>query len=176
MVVVKVEGAQPADAFEVLINNSPAGAIRGEEKFALTLPSYYKYSVRIRSIGKNLVSYDGTVKTVGLYPGNVTQLVWQSRAITPVFGRLTYPDGQPVEFGSISSAHGVGVSNEAGYFQITAADNARLDVRLGNGNGCSVTLPELRPTEGYAAVGTLICQPRKGDFILATSTVDKHQQ
>ena len=77
LIVARVPGARDKDRFEVLLNEQIGGVIKGPESLALPLPAYRAYKVRIRPVGETLVSYDASIREVGLYPGSVASVEWK---------------------------------------------------------------------------------------------------
>jgi Mat/Ecp fimbriae outer membrane usher protein len=159
MVMVSVKDAPKNGRFEVLIDDLPSGTVRGGGTLALALTPYRQYDVRIRPKGETLLHYDGNAKRVGLYPGNVARMNWSAKPVVAMFGRLVFADGVPVANATLKSGGGFGQSDDNGWFQIEAAAGARLDVALPDGRSCQVDAPAKRPESGYAALGTVLCNP-----------------
>jgi len=157
MIVARVEGAREADRFDILVNEQVAGTIAGGAPFTLALPTYRAYDVRIRPTGKDLLAYDSSPRSVGLYPGAVTRLVWKVAPVTIKFGRLVSPDGTPLPHASITGRGIWSETDDEGYFQIEAPDDAELTVTLRDGRAFSTTLPEGQPNGGIARLGSVTC-------------------
>lgn len=157
MIVARVEGAHEDDRFELLVNEQVAGTISGAEAFTLALPAYRAYNVRVRPTGQDLLAYDSSPRTIGLYPGAVARLEWSAAPVTIKFGRLVSPDGGPIAGASIT---GKGIWSETdgqGYFQIEAPDDAELTVTLRDGRSFATTLPRGEPAAGIARLGSVVC-------------------
>lgn len=163
MVVARVRGARESDRFEVLVNDSPAGAVSGAEALTLSLPSYRAYDVRLRAIGGELVAYDGSTRRIGLYPGNVQVLEWDARPIRVIIGRLLFDDGSPVAGARVRAPGGLAETDPQGNFQIETAGDDYLDVSLASGLSYRVAVPD-RDTAEWAMVGDVHCcsTPRAG--------------
>ena len=169
MVIVKVDGAGPDDRFDVLVNDGKVGSLRGGGNAAVAVPAYRQYEVRIRQTGGDLLHYDGSVRQVGLYPGNVAQLSWKAHKVVAMFGRLLLPTGEPVRQAMVSNPAGIGETDDNGYFQIEAENGSALEVGLRGGGACQVDLPQLQPRDGYAPLGTLICRPQLAPFRISSA-------
>ena len=129
----------------------------GNRPLTLALPTYRAYQVRIRPTGKDLLAYDSSPRSVGLYPGAVTRLAWKVAPVTIRFGRLVAPDGSPLTHASIT---GRGVWSETdgdGNFQIEAPDDVRLTATLTDGRAFALALPQGAAKEGIARLGAVTC-------------------
>jgi hypothetical protein len=157
MIVAHVAGAQDGDRFDVLVNEQFAGTIVGNRQLALALPSYRAYSVRIRPTGKDLLAYDSSPRSIGLYPGSVTRLDWKVAPVTIKFGRLVAPDGTPVRHASITGEGVWAETDEDGRFQIEAPNGAELTVTIPDGRSFTTTLPDGKPNGGIARLGSVTC-------------------
>jgi hypothetical protein len=169
MVIVKVDGAGPDDRFDVLVNDGKVGSLRGGGNAAVAVPAYRQYEVRIRQTGGDLLHYDGSVRKVGLYPGNVARMSWKASKVIAMFGRLVLPTGEPVRQALVSNPAGIGETDDNGYFQIEAESGSALEVGMRGGAACHVDLPQLQPQDGYAPLGTLICRAPPAPFRLSSA-------
>ncbi len=169
MVIVKIDGAGPDDRFDVLVNDGRAGTVRGNSSAAVAVPAYRQYEFRIRQTGGDLLHYDGEARRVGLYPGNVTRLSWSARKVAAMFGRLLLESGEPVRMATVTNPAGISETDDNGYFQIEAETGSAIDVALPGGRTCRIALPQVRPQDGYAPLGTLICRPLSAAFKLSSA-------
>lgn len=167
LVVARVDGARDNDRFEVLVNEQLAGTIDGAAPFTLALPPYRAYEVRIRSVGQDLVAYDNAARRIGLYPGTVARLDWRVSPVTIKFGRLVAPDGAPVRGASITGKGVWSETDDDGYFQIEAADDAKLTVTTRDGNSFPLALPRAAGgDDDIARIGAIECCSETGDIRL----------
>lgn len=157
MIVAQVEGARRDDKFDLVVDEQVIGTLEGDEKYAFALPSYRSYKVRLRPIGEGLLSYDGSTRTIGLYPGVVEKLQWVVEPISIKFGRLIDDDGRPVRFASITGKGVWSETDDEGYFQIEVADNAELRIELRNGKTFVLNLPAANNGETLAKLGDIVC-------------------
>ena len=169
MAIVRVAGAGPKDRFEVLVNDSVAGTVHGSGSTAVAVPAYRQYEFRIRQTDGDLLHYDGSVRRVGLYPGNVTRLSWTARKVTAMFGRLLLESGEPVRLASVTNPAGIGETDDHGYFQIEGEIGSAIDVAMSDGRSCRVALPQVPQQEGYAPLGTLLCRPAVAPFRISSA-------
>lgn len=176
MVMVEVKGGDRNARFEVLVNEAPEGTVRGGGSLPIALTPYRQYSVRIRPLGSELLHYDGAVRQVSLYPGNITRLGWSVNRLVAMFGRLAFSDGKPVSGANIRAEGGISQSDDAGFFQIETADGAALDVALADGRSCRVQPPASNRGEAFVKLGTMICNPsiRQQPFTTALLTTAGH--
>ena len=157
MIVARVEGARKDDSFELLVDEQLAGTIAGGEPLTLALPAYRAYDVRLRPTGAGLVAYDSSPRSVGLYPGSVAKLEWSVSPITIKFGRLTGPDGEPLAGATLTGKGVWAETDDEGYFQIEAPDDAELTVTTKDGDTFAMTLPPGEPNAGIARLGEVPC-------------------
>lgn len=158
LIVAKVDGARPHDSFEVLVNEQLAGKIEGTSALSLPLPAYRAYEVRIRPTGPDLLSYDSSPRSVGLYPGTVAKLEWTASPVSVKFGRLVDPDGQPIAGATITGKGAWSETDENGNFQLEVADDAELTVSTGQGPSFELVLPPSPAGAGsIARIGTVEC-------------------
>jgi hypothetical protein len=161
MIVAQVDGAREGETFDVLVNEQVAGSIDGARPLALALPAYRAYAVRIRPTGAALLAYDNSARSVGLYPGSVTRLEWRVAPVVIKVGRLVSPDGVPVRGASITGQGIWSETDDEGYFQIEAPDDAELTVTLPDGSSFTTTLPAGEATDGIARIGAVVCCGRR---------------
>jgi hypothetical protein len=158
MIVARVDGARATDRFEVLVNEQVVGTIAGRHALSLALPAYRGYQVRIRPAGgDDLLAYDSSVRSVGLYPGAVASLRWTASPVTMKFGRLVGPDGAPLAGASLVGKGAWGETDAAGNFQIEAPDDARLTVTTKDGRSYAITLPTVADGGTIARLGSVVC-------------------
>ncbi len=171
--VAHVDGAQPQDTFEVLIDNQFAASVTGTDAVTLALPSYRKYDVRMRSTGERILAYDSSPKTVSLYPGAVTGVEWRVAPISIQMGRLVTHSGQPVA-NAVLTSRGVWSETDAdGFFQIEAPDNAELSVSLSDGTTFTTRLPYGTRGEGVVSLGEVTCCDRETTLVRAAAANSK---
>lgn len=157
VLIVRIDGAGPNDRFDVLINGAEVGLVSGEEAFSLALPTYNRYSVRIRPNEGGLVYYDGSSREISVFPGSVVSLHWDIKPLKVVFGRLVSPAGVPVPNASLAAEGGIGQTDEHGYFQIETVSGSELEVLLADGRPFKITLPPGDIGGRLQKVGDLAC-------------------
>jgi hypothetical protein len=182
LIVVRIDGARDSDRFEVLVNEQLAGTIIGAAPFTLALPAYRAYDVRIRPTGEDLLAYDNATRRIGLYPGTVARLDWTAAPVTIRFGRLVEPNGAPVRGASITGKGVWSETDDEGYFQIEAPDDAKLTVTTRDGRAYPTVLPAGARGEGIARIGEVVCcgeddgEIRLGALDVAAPSADKGSQ
>lgn len=160
MVVVKVDGAQPQDRFEVLINDARVASVAGDGgQVVVPVPAYREYDVRIRPESGGLVQYDSSVRRVSVYPGSVAALQWKARSIMPVFGRIQLPEAGKFTGATILTEGGPVEIEESGFFQIEAASGGQVDVQFADGRSCELILPVITSGARYLSAGDVMCDP-----------------
>lgn len=157
MIAVRVQDAPPAALFEVLVNETPRGHVRGGQTLALAVPPYRQYGVRIRPVGGGLVHFDNGARRVSVYPGNVATLAWSVKSVAAMFGRLVWSNGLPVTDADIVARDAVAHTDQAGYFQIETTRSADLTVRAPDGRTCTAMINAPETSSPYVPLGTVAC-------------------
>lgn len=157
VIAARVVGANANDRFEVLVDEQVAATIEGPETSLVKLPSYRAYDVRIRSVGDRLLSYDGSPREIGLFPGMVAGLEWAVAPLIIKIGRLVDPAGSPISGASLSAKGAWAQTDDNGYFQIEVPEHVDLDVTLRDGRRYALKLPQGELTFEIARVGAVTC-------------------
>ncbi|MEO6359597.1 MAG: TcfC E-set like domain-containing protein [Sphingomicrobium sp.] len=155
--LVSVDGRADGAAFDVLVDNVPRGRISAGRSLPVYLASYRSYSVRLKPADAAPVSYDNQAKKITLYPGTVQSVRWTVQRTFTVFGQALAADGAPVAAARVESAHGLGETDEQGFFQVDMADGDELRFSRGRQPLCRALLTNPQPERGYAAAGKVLC-------------------
>ena len=154
---IAVDGPVPGAPFEILVDNAPRGIVRAGGSMSIPVAGYRQYAVRIRSIGADIMQFDGNTRVIGVYPGNVGRLAWSVRRVVAMFGRIVWADGAPVANAAVYVPGAIGSTDDRGYFQIEAGVDAVLKIQAADGRTCRVALAARVTPQGYASLGTLTC-------------------
>jgi hypothetical protein len=157
MLIASVAGSRNHDRFELLVDEQIVGTIEGLESLTVPLPAYRAYHVRIRPVGRDLVSYDSSSREVGLYPGSVTRLSWSAAPLTIKFGRLVGPDGRPIAGASMTGKGVWSVTDDDGYFQVEIPEGQIMQVTLRDGATFAIELPAASSGRLFADIGQMVC-------------------
>jgi hypothetical protein len=128
------------------------------QRLAFFLQPYQSYDVRLRPRGGLLANFDTAPRRVTLFPGNVARLDWKFRPLFIMFGRAVGLDGKPLVRTEISGGHGLGQSDENGYFQIETSNGDELKFSGGGGSPCMIAVGQARPDNGYFRAGDVLCR------------------
>lgn len=156
--LVSVDGRADGAAFDVLIDNVPRGRVSAARSLPVYLASYRTYSVRLKPADAAAVSYDSQAKKITLYPGTVRSVRWTVQRTFTVFGQALATDGAPVTAARVETAHGLGETDEHGFFQVDMADGDELRFSRGPALLCRASLTNPQPVRGYVAAGKVTCQ------------------
>lgn len=157
MLIASVAGSRDHDRFELLVDEQIVGTIEGVESLTVPLPAYRAYQVRIRPVGRDLVSYDSSSREVGLYPGSVTRLSWTAAPLTIKFGRLVDPDGRPIAGASMTGRGVWSQTDDDGYFQVEIPEGEIVQVTLRDGATFAIELPAAVAGRLFADIGQMVC-------------------
>jgi len=139
-VIVEVEGAPPAAAFEVLINDTPRALLKAGRRLSIMLPAYRAYTVRLAPRSAAALDFDTSARAVTLYPGVVQTLSWAVESVVEVFGRALDEQGRPVAQAVIQGGRYPGLSDDNGFFQVEVSGDAILRFQRGPTGGCEIAL------------------------------------
>ena len=154
--VASVTGAHPDQEFDVLVDEIVRGRIKGGGRLALFLAPYATYQMRIRARGDSMAGIVDGPQSATLYPGNVAALNWSVTPLVVLFGRAVDANGAIIANADIRGRHGVGRTDESGYFQIEAKPDEILEIRHNSG-ACKLELLNGDPREGYRSLGDVKC-------------------
>ena len=165
-IVIDLEGDAPETDFEVLIDGYRRGYAPAGRSTAINLTPFRTYEVRITPRRSGFISFEDRVEQVTLYPGNVERLIWKIADLLVVVGRVSDQAGLPVTSAKIENAHGMAVTDEAGYFQaevVRPAAKAGVLLEFRDGAGlCRVVVPEFEVRAGVAFLDDLTCRRAEG--------------
>ena len=116
-VVIKTGGNIPPTPMKVIVDGSERSQFLTGESTALFLAPYQTYKISINPVESSPIDYDGTVKQITLYPGNVMPLEWEMSSIHVVLGRVVTEDGKPVANAKIEESGNLVMTDEDGLFQ-----------------------------------------------------------
>lgn len=156
-IIASVRGARKTDVFELLVGDQVAGTLSGSRSIRLPLPPYRAYDLRIRPVSTDPVAYDSSIREVGLYPGSVSTVSWDTAPISIRIGRLVGAGGTPLANATLSAKGVWAETDSEGFFQIEAPDDARFEVVLRNGRTYKLTLPPGKLEAGVTRLGQVIC-------------------
>ncbi|WP_303542653.1 TcfC E-set like domain-containing protein [Sphingomonas natans] len=159
VIAVRLTGGARDTRFEVLIDDSPEGIVAPGKRLTIAVPPYRRYTVRIRPLGTDLVSFDAKPRTIDVYPGSVASLAWKADLVTAMFGRIVQPDGSIIANADITTDGAIAATDDRGYFQLQAAHDAVLTVRRSDGSVCKAMLAAAPSTKAYTALGDVTCRP-----------------
>jgi len=157
VIAVRLKDAPAKAKFQVIVDETPRGIVRGGETLPVAVTPYRQYDVRIRPMGGELVRFDDANRRVSVYPGNVATLAWTVRSVVAMFGRAVWPDGSPVADADIVAEDAIGHTDQQGYFQIEASPGAKAVARTPDGRSCRLSLSGTVKGEGYTPLGAVPC-------------------
>jgi hypothetical protein len=156
--MVTIEGRADGAAFDVLVDEMPRGRIVAGGRLPIYLQAYRSYKVRLRPSDAAAVSFDSQAKEITLFPGSVSSIRWFVQRTFTVFGQAIDKGGKPLTLARVETRHGLGETDEHGYFQVDVADGDEILLNRSAQMPCRVTLINLQPQSGYAALGKVLCQ------------------
>jgi hypothetical protein len=116
-VVVKNTGNSNDIPMKILINNAEQTTFNTGKETTVFVTPYQTYNVSIKPAQSAAIDYDGSVRNVTLYPGNILPMVWVINRINVVLGHVVMPDGTPLAGAKLEEARNITVSDDDGQFQ-----------------------------------------------------------
>ena len=156
--IATVAGDAADTTFDVLVNEVPKGRIRSGQRLPIYLPAYRAYQVRLRPVHAASVSFDTQAREVTLFPGTVATMRWGVDMTFTVFGQALDAKGLPITAARVESRHGTGETDANGFFQIDVAKGDLVIFNRSADDTCRVTLSNVEPKAGYAALGKVVCR------------------
>lgn len=170
MVSVPVErGGTPVPngdqgAYRIMIGNQLVGTVAPGETTALTLPSFREYRIGLQPVNSPPYSVDLSPRTVPLYPGNAAPVEFRAAQVITILGRLLDTSGTPIAAARVSAGSDSTVTDEHGYFVITAREDGSVDLYDAAGKTCQtakvaalVGRDRLARHEEYYRIGDVRC-------------------
>ncbi|MEE9347387.1 MAG: CS1-pili formation C-terminal domain-containing protein, partial [Robiginitomaculum sp.] len=148
--------------YRVVVNNRDYGFIDGLGTGTIGLPALDNYKVSLSPDGAPPYDLDLTARDVPLYPGNIVVIDWEAIRVATVFGRLMDANGNVLIRSRIETGGDMTITDDNGYFTMTASLDTGANVILANGNTCS--LPPLNEIIGltsetdFYSIGDITCQ------------------
>ena len=156
--MVTLSGSEAGQTFDVLVDEVARGSIASGERLALFLEPYQTYELRLRPRGSGISGFDTAARAVTLYPGNVRSIEWKVTPLFILFGRAVDAQGKSIGEADILGAHGIGRTDEAGYFQIETNSEDRLRLTRANGSSCTMAIAPAAATQGLVSAGDVQCR------------------
>ena len=100
--LVTLDGAD-GEYFDILVNNRPEAIAAGNQKKLIHLSPFNEYDVRIRPRGYGAYQFDGAIRRVNLYPGNITTIDYSIDSYQLLLARIVDRDGNPVSSANVLS-------------------------------------------------------------------------
>ena len=116
-IVVKNTGNAADIPMKILVNHVEQSTFTTGKETTVFVTPYQTYNVQIKPTQSAPIDYDGTIKNVTLYPGNILPMVWVINRINVVLGHVVMPDGTPLAGARMEEAKNITVSDDDGMFQ-----------------------------------------------------------
>ena len=154
--LTSVAGANSDQEFDILVDDLVRGTIKGNGLAPIFLAPYATYQLRLRPRSGSIRGLTDGTRSATLYPGNVVAVNWTVTPLFVFFGRIVDRDGRPVVNADVLGPHGIGRTDEEGYFQIEARDGETVAVGAGSA-ACKLTLSKNDSNGEFFAIGDVRC-------------------
>jgi hypothetical protein len=151
-------------SYSIVIGNREVAQVTPGRSTVLVLPALQNYEIQLQPEQAPPYAVDLTRREVPLYPGNVVDLRFEAEFRTTLFGRLVGADGKAIGNARVSAGSDTVLTDDRGYFLITAPLGAALRPFNASGAAC----PEIAIDEkligtldsdinAYARIGDVVC-------------------
>lgn len=155
--IAEVESDSSNTTFEVLVNDQVYEEIEPGSRAVIGLSPFRTYRFAIRpSKSSDVVSYDNSVKTMTVFPGNIIRQVWSAEKVTIALGRVVDQHGEPIATERIRGAKGYVFTEEDGSFQAEITGKEEFAIRSPR-TQCGLTLPDMPIGEFFTDYGDVLC-------------------
>lgn len=152
--LVDIDGS-PEQDFEILVDNSRRGYVKGGGRSVINLPAFGSYNVSLRPLADGFFDYRDKPETITLYPGNVADIRYDVNPLILVMGRMVRGD-EPVPRTKISIGEHSAVTDAFGVFQMEMVANPSTlhspDVVW---KDCRIPLPEQDAGKDWLNLGVI---------------------
>lgn len=150
--------------YSVIIGNREVAQFAPDEATVLVLPALQNYVIQVQPEQAPPYAVDLTRREVPLYPGNVVDLRFEAQFSVTIFGRLVDANAAPIANARVSAGTDTVVTDDSGFFLITAPLGSALRSYNATGAACpEITIDEqligeLSTNLGvYSRVGDIVC-------------------
>lgn len=150
--------------YSVILGNREIATFAPDETATIVLPPFANHSIMIQPEQAPPYIVDLTRRIVPLYPGNVVNLRYAAQLSVTVFGQLVDDRRRPLGGSRISAGQDTTVTDEQGYFLLTAPLDSEIQPFAPGGRACSpLNLAEVfadktdNAQDGYLRLGEVLC-------------------
>ncbi|MFN3374107.1 MAG: CS1-pili formation C-terminal domain-containing protein, partial [Chloroflexus sp.] len=150
--------------YSVIIGNREVAQFAPDEATVLVLPALQNYVIQVQPEQAPPYAVDLTRREVPLYPGNVVDLRFEAQFSVTIFGRLVDAKAAPIANARVSAGTDTVVTDDSGFFLITAPLGSALRSYNATGAACpEITIDEQLIGElstnlgAYSRVGDIVC-------------------
>ena len=126
---------------KILVNGSEHGTVSTGGTQAVYLSPYQVYTIGVLPTKGDLVDFDGSIRTVTLYPGTVTPLEWEVNKVYVVLAHIFTEQGTPLVNASLKESKEPVSTDEKGLLQAMLSHAQSLTFITSENNLCTVELP-----------------------------------
>lgn len=162
-VAVLVKSDEKAGKFDIYVNNQQVKTVNVNQTAVIFLTPYRTYKISIRTNeNTGFFKYDERPRKITLYKGNIAKLEWEANQQTVIYGTVVFPDGKPVANALLKGTSEYSSTDEQGQILVEVSENQhQLILEPAEGLPCRVDLLKIKPENGFAMAGQLVCKPTK---------------
>lgn len=126
---IKIDGGNKKSVFDVLVNENKIGSIKGNSSKVFTLNPFNEYTISLQPSGLNNTYIENSrPRTITAYPGGIESIKYNAKSTAIIIGTLYNADGKIFKNAKIVGEIDDTISDDEGYFQITAVLGETLKI------------------------------------------------
>lgn len=122
--------------YRITIDGRPYDYAGPGSRTAIGVAPLREYVVGLKPEGAPEFDLDATQRPVTLYPGNVARVRFQAQRVVTIFGQIVSKGGMPLVSARVEGASDVAITDDRGFFTVTAPANGQIAVRAADGTVC----------------------------------------
>jgi hypothetical protein len=147
--------------YRITIDGRPFDYAGPGSRTAIGVAPLREYVVGLKPEGAPEFDLDATQRPVTLYPGNVARVRFQAQRVVTIFGQIVSAQGAPLASARVEGANDVAITDDRGFFTVTAPATGQIAVRAADGSACVtqqvVDLVDLNAPVLVHRAGTIAC-------------------
>ncbi|MDF2602831.1 TcfC E-set like domain-containing protein [Sphingomonas sp.] len=149
--------------YRITLDGRPFDYAGPGSRTAIGVAPLREYVVGLKPEGAPEFDLDATQRPVTLYPGNVARVRFQAQRVVTIFGQIVSNRGTPLASARVEGASDVAITDDRGFFTVTAPADGKISVRAADGTACVtrevVDIVDLAAPALLHRAGVIPCAP-----------------
>lgn len=128
-IAFEIDGGNDSSSFDIYVDQNKLDFVKGDSTRVLPLNPFNQYQILLQAKGvNNTIVEDNRLKLVTLYPGSIRTLKYKAKSTVIIIGTLYSQNGKVLKNTLVHGEVDEVITDENGYFQITAVLDETLNV------------------------------------------------